>query len=107
MLTRSSRPSWNQYRFPVADAYLTKLEGAAPIRKGDAMVAKPVAVSEEEAMNDQGEEEMMAASKVDADKDIPDGPMRPEEKRRLNWEGKTYLVSPPRPSVGDFLLERY
>ena len=44
-------------------------------------------------MNEQDEEEMAAASKVDSDKDIKDGPMRPEEKRRLNWEGKTYLVS--------------
>jgi hypothetical protein len=43
-------------------------------------------------MNDQDEEEMAANSKTDSDKDIPDGPMRPEEKRRLHWEGKTYLV---------------
>lgn len=81
-----------QYKFPIADAYLLKLEGQAPFRKGDAMVAKPAAASEEEAMNDQEEEEMNAAGKTDADKDIPDAPTRPEEKRRLNWEGKTYLV---------------
>lgn len=44
-------------------------------------------------MNEQDEEEMAATSKLDSDKDIKDGPMRPEEKKRLNWEGKTYLVS--------------
>lgn len=54
-------------------------------------------------MND--EEEMEAASKVDADKDQLDVPMRIEEKRRLHWEGKTYLVSLS-PSTISHLLGR-
>lgn len=41
-------------------------------------------------MND--EEAAIASSRIEADKDQTEAPMRPEEKRRLHWEGKTYLV---------------
>lgn len=72
-----------QYDFPVAKAYLATLEG----------VAKPkVVLSEEDIMNGVTEADVIARSKLEADKDGDDVPMRPEEKRRLHWKGKPYLV---------------
>lgn len=81
---------WAQYEFKIADAYLKKINGEAPVRKAPKKQAGALVMSAE----DEEMEAMMAESRTDADKDIPDGPMRPEEKRRLHWKGKTYLVSP-------------
>jgi seryl-tRNA synthetase len=63
---------------------------------------KPKLSEEEEAMNEEEEEmasmnlteEEVEASRVEAGKDADDAqPVRAEEKKRLDWTGKTYLVS--------------
>lgn len=64
---------------------------------------KPTLTEEEEAMNEE-EEEMQATnltaeeieqSRLEADKDKDDVPVRAQEKKRLDWTGKTYLVRFP------------
>lgn len=83
-----------KYPFPISEAYLSTLEGDHKLpkpKKGKVHISIPA--TEEEAMN--GDDEEMAAnseSRIEADKDMMDVPDRPQEKRRLDWTGKTYLV---------------
>ena len=67
---------------------------------------QPVAeMDEEEAFNDttDGAASVTAApsSQIPGESEAMDVPMRPEEKRRLNWEGGRYLA--PLTTVGNLV----
>jgi hypothetical protein len=51
------------------------------------MAEAPLAKDPLEPSTEQVEQDL--AGETEAQKDTPDVPMRPQEKRRLNWTGKT------------------
>jgi tRNA-dihydrouridine synthase 3 len=66
--------------------------------------AKPAAepVDEEEAFNDLAAgAQPVSKGDVPGESEADDVPMRPEEKRRLNWEGGLYLA--PLTTVGNLV----
>lgn len=66
--------------------------------------AKPATepVDEEEAFNDLAAgAQPVSKSDVPGESEADDVPMRPEEKRRLNWEGGLYLA--PLTTVGNLV----
>jgi tRNA-dihydrouridine synthase 3 len=83
-----------------------KKQKKAPVNEEEAMNGEeeaandtPVAVNEEEAMNEDanGEEKGVVPGEAEA----MDVPLRPEEKRRLNWNNGLYLA--PLTTVGNLV----
>jgi tRNA-dihydrouridine synthase 3 len=85
-----------QYPKPITDAYLQELE----VAKGDSnRLEEDVVVGEENfAMGDPPpiSSELVAKrtgnSDLSAQTDTPDVPIRVQEKRRLNWSGKSCMI---------------
>lgn len=67
------------------------------------MVTQPAAdMNEEEAFNDSADvAAAVTASHIPGESEAMDVPMRPEEKRRLNWENGVYLA--PLTTVGNLV----
>lgn len=77
-----------KYDFPIANAYIASMEGGS----------KPkIHLSEEDIANGVTEADVIAESKIEADRNADDVPLKATEKRRLNWTGKPYLVRPQPP----------
>jgi tRNA-dihydrouridine synthase 3 len=86
-----------QYPFPFSDRYLKHAEPQKEFTLGKKPPKKSKVVSEEDAMN--GEEAALNVSTATEVKGVVDGqaesldvPLRPEEKRSLNWENGLYLA---------------
>lgn len=77
------------------EASATGLAAHVPISHADPLVVE----EEEEALNEKTEPELARLAGAEVDKD--DVKTRPEEKRRLDWRGKTYLA--PLTTVGNLV----
>lgn len=97
----------------MSSAYLAKVEPDKAFTLSRAIAPKPKkaaapVVSEEEAANEAvaaPEEEALNAGMVDGESEAIDVPLRPEEKRRLNWENGLYLA--PLTTVGNLVSASY
>ncbi|WWC61465.1 uncharacterized protein I303_104049 [Kwoniella dejecticola CBS 10117] len=119
----------NEYEFPFSKAYLSVVEPDKPFtlnnpkskfgkskshkRKQDvseeaslnAAVSEEAAFNEEEsAFNQNGDSAQEEKGIVVGESEAMDVPLRPEEKKRLNWEGGRYLA--PLTTVGNLPFRR-
>ncbi|OCF31486.1 tRNA-dihydrouridine(47) synthase [NAD(P)(+)] [Kwoniella heveanensis BCC8398] len=117
----------NEYDFPFSRAYLSLVEPEKPLTLGRPNSTKPGpknkanahkrkadaadeeaafneedALNEAEALNDQIPTEEKGY--VVGESEVLDVPLRPEEKKRLNWEGGRYLA--PLTTVGNLPFRR-
>lgn len=103
MTLQSGCAAEGQYDFPVSKKYLQRTEPQKEFTLSKNVRAPVVEEDEEEMMN--GVEEAAAAAPVkgviDGEAEAMDVPLRPEEKRRLNWENGLYLA--PLTTVGNLV----
>ncbi|WRT66828.1 tRNA-dihydrouridine(47) synthase [NAD(P)(+)] [Kwoniella shivajii] len=114
----------NEYEFPFSKAYLNLVDPDKPFtlsnsrpkhnsksnkRKQDPLdeesamnVSEEAAFNEEDALN--GNEPTEEKGYVVGESEVMDVPLRPEEKKRLNWEGGRYLA--PLTTVGNLPFRR-
>ena len=91
------------YDFPISKKYLQRTEPQKEFNLSK-YVRAPVVEEDEEEMMNGGEEAVAAApvkGVVDGEAEAMDVPLRPEEKRRLNWDNGLYLA--PLTTVGNLV----